>query len=202
MDNQGLLSRKVREYTEEMSFLMKRSEKEFLAVYDTLSDAIFRHAYYRLLDRHKARDIMQEAFTRVWNALQEGKKIENLKAFLYTVTNHLIVDDVRKKHPTAFSDMHKESEDEEGSAYDPPSSAHIELFMNTEAKRTLEESLRTLDGPYRAIVVMRFVDDMSPKEIAEATGERENTVSVRLHRAIRKMREETEGKGDNNHQTH
>lgn len=182
-----------------MDFFTKKSEKTFLTAYEDLSDAIFRHAYYRLLDRPKARDIMQEAFTRVWNVLQEGKKIDNLKAFLYTVTNHLIIDDVRKKHPTAFSDMQRR-EDEEGNGFDPPSNAHIELFMNTEAKHTLEESLQVLEEPYRAIVVMRFVDDMSPKEIAEATGERENTISVRLHRALHKMRDAAEEKGDNKNQ--
>lgn len=176
-----------------MGLFTKNPEQAFLAAYEELSDAIFRHAYYRLLDRHKARDLMQEAFTRVWNAIQEGKKIENPKAFLYTVINHLIVDDVRKKRTVAFSDMRRE-DDEKDDPFDPPSNAHIELFMNTEAKRTLEESLQALDGPYRSIIVMRFVDDMSPKEIAAATGERENTVSVRLHRAIRKMREATEEK--------
>lgn len=176
--------------------ITKNPEQAFLTAYEELSDALFRHAYYRLLDRHKARDLMQEAFMRVWNTIKEGKKIDNLKAFLYTVTNHLIVDDVRKKRTVAFSDMRRE-DDENNDSFNPPSNAHIELFMNTEAKHALEESLRALEDPYRTIIIMRFVDDMSPKEIAEATGERENTVSVRLHRAIRKIREAAEEKTNN-----
>ncbi len=172
-----------------MSVFGNRKEKLLLKAYDEFSDAIFRHAYYRTFDRHKARDIMQEAFTRTWQSLQENKKIENIRAFLYTVTNHLIIDDVRKKRPTAFSDMR--NEDEENN-FDPASTAHIELFMNTEAKHLLEASLQALDEHHRQIIIMRFVDDMTPQEIAHVTGERENTVSVRLHRAIRKMREITD----------
>ncbi len=197
MDNWGVAGRNGSELYRGMGLFAKRSEKAFLTAYEDFSDAIFRHAYYRLLDRHKARDIMQEAFTRTWNSLQEGKKIENIRAFLYTVTNHLIVDDVRKKHPTPFADMKRETGEEDDETFDPASTAHIDLFMNAEAKHALEESLRKLDGPYRDIIVMRFVDDMSPKEIAEATGERENTVSVRLHRAILKMRSGTEDEGIN-----
>ena len=50
-------------------------EKEFLAAYDEHSDALFRHCLIRVRDRDTAKDIVQEAFSRTWVYLSEGKKI-------------------------------------------------------------------------------------------------------------------------------
>jgi len=42
---------------------------------------------------------------------------------------------------------------------------------------------------YREVLVMRYIDDMAPKEIAHILGESENAISVRLHRGIKKVKE-------------
>ena len=41
---------------------------------------------------------------------------------------------------------------------------------------------------YRDALIMRYVDDLSVQEIAEITGETENNISVRIHRALDKVR--------------
>jgi RNA polymerase sigma-70 factor (ECF subfamily) len=48
--------------------------------------------------------------------------------------------------------------------------------------------LAELDETYRPIVIMRFIDELSPKEIALVLGLSENVVSVRLNRGIKKLR--------------
>ena len=159
------------------------SEKRFLHAYEELSDALFRHAYYRILDRHKAQDLMQETFVRIWNAITEKHTIENMRAFAYTVLNHLIIDDVRKKKPVSFSPL--DTDDEKG--FDPPSNDHAILETHIEAEHLLGV-LGELDPECRDLITMRFVDDLSIKEIAALTNERENTVSVRIHRALEKIR--------------
>jgi RNA polymerase sigma factor (sigma-70 family) len=55
----------------------------------------------------------------------------------------------------------------------------------------MDEALRAvgaLDDPSREALLMRYVEGLSPKEIAELTGESANAVSVRLNRAIKKVR--------------
>jgi RNA polymerase sigma-70 factor (ECF subfamily) len=54
--------------------------------------------------------------------------------------------------------------------------------------RAMLPKLDRLDEKYRQVVIMRYIDELSPKEIAEVLGDEENTVSVRLHRAIQKLR--------------
>ncbi len=63
-----------------------------------------------------------------------------------------------------------------------------------EGKRAMD-MLAQLSDTYREVLIMRYVDGLSPKEIAEALDESENTVSVRLHRALKKLKDLLENDG-------
>jgi RNA polymerase sigma-70 factor (ECF subfamily) len=58
----------------------------------------------------------------------------------------------------------------------------------------IREMLGELPDHHREVVVMRFIDGFTPSEIAEVTGERENTVSVRIHRALLKLKKAYEAR--------
>ena len=49
--------------------------------------------------------------------------------------------------------------------------------------------LAALDEAYRVVISMRFIDGLSPKEIAHTLGLSENVVSVRIHRGIARLKE-------------
>src|SRR3989344_6415935 len=72
-------------------------ETQFLEAYDKYADAIFRYCYYRVFDRDKANDYVQEAYCRTWKYLMQGNQIENIRAFLYRTANNIIIDESRKK---------------------------------------------------------------------------------------------------------
>ena len=153
---------------------------DFLHAYDELSDPLFRHCYFRVYDREKAKDLVQDTFMRAWNYIREGKEVNNLKAFLYTVANNLIIDAARKKKEFSLELLQEQGFQ--------PSDEHQEHALRAvEAKYSLR-LLSCLDDRTRKLVVMRYIDDLSPKEIGEILDETENVISVRLHRAIRKIR--------------
>src|SRR5437763_398183 len=83
-------------------------EAEFLAAFDEHSDALFRHCFVRVRDREAAKDIVQETFTKTWDYLAKGKKVDHLRAFLYRVANNLIVDASRRKRSTSLDHMMEE----------------------------------------------------------------------------------------------
>jgi RNA polymerase sigma factor (sigma-70 family) len=58
-----------------------------------------------------------------------------------------------------------------------------------ELQRRVLELVQTLDDPYRAAVVLRFVEERTPAEIAELTGVPVKTVYTRLERALARIRE-------------
>src|SRR3989338_11119 len=157
------------------------SEDEFIAYYDEFADSLFRHCYFRVSDRERARDLVQETLTRAWAYLADGNRIEHIRAFLYRVADNLIVDEARKKRPLSLDQLRDEGfdpgEDRRAALTDRLDAAHLLRFLDA------------LDFKHRELIVMRYVDGLGPKEIAEITGESENVVSVRLHRAVATLKE-------------
>jgi RNA polymerase sigma-70 factor (ECF subfamily) len=160
--------------------MAKINEQSFLEAYDAYADAIFRHCYFRVYDREQARDLVQETFIRTWEYLAKGEEVENIRAFLYRVANNLVIDHARKKKSVSL-DMLEEQ------GFNPSVNPQERLERTLDAQFVLQV-LQELDAEYRQVVIMRYIDDLGPKDIAVALGESENVVSVRLHRALAKLR--------------
>lgn len=160
---------------------IKKREEEFLAAHNEHADALFRHCLLRVRDREIARDIVQEAFSRTWLYMSEGKEIDYIRAFLYRVANNLIVDGSRRKKSASLDAMM----DEDG--YEPQDES-IRAPIDTPALRQALNLLKELDESYRTVITMRFMDELSPKEIAKALGVTENVVSVRIHRGLERLK--------------
>jgi RNA polymerase sigma-70 factor (ECF subfamily) len=58
-----------------------------------------------------------------------------------------------------------------------------QLAENARLGRRLRKALRTLPGPYRAVVFLREMEGLSTREVAKVMGTSEDNVKTRLHRA-------------------
>ena len=155
-------------------------EELFLAAYEEYADALLRHVMLRVRDRELAKDIVQEAYSKTWVYMSEGKEIEYLRAFLYRVANNLVIDWARKKKASSLDSLMEDDGFE-------PADENIKNFEDVPAAREALKLLGELDVMYRTAITMRYLDEMSPREIAEALGVSENVVSVRIHRGIEKL---------------
>ena len=156
-------------------------ERDFLAAYEAHSDALFRHCFVRIRDREIAKDIVQEAYARTWDYLAKGKEIEHIRAFLYRVANNLIVDGARRKKSSSLDKM---VEDDGFEIADDS----VRDFGEVPDARMAMKLLGSIEEIYRTAITMRFVDGLSPKEIAAALRVSENVVSVRIHRGIERLK--------------
>lgn len=161
--------------------LMEDLQKKFLEAYNNHADAIFRFCFFKLNDRELAKDFMQETFTKVWvTSLKQEAQIINFKALSYKIAGNLIIDEYRRRGRretvSSLDVLHEEG-------FEPS-------FDNTESVHNIidgEEAVKLISKirePYGESVFMRYVQDLSLTEISEATGETENTISVRIHRGI------------------
>ena len=156
-------------------------EKDFSQAYDKYADAIYRHCYFRVYNKDLAEDLTQETFIKTWKYITEGKEIENLKAFLYRVAVNLIIDNSRKKTALVLDDI-KEKE---------VSIRHYSMESNLIDSLEIKEIVKTLDDldeKYRQVIVMRYINQLSPPEIAQVLEISTNAVSVKLNYAIKKLR--------------
>lgn len=155
---------------------MDSSLNWFETLYDTYADQIWRHLYFRLGDRERAQELMQEVFMRVWNYIQEGKTITHEKAFLYTAARNLFINEIRaKKDVVSLDDNLDESVFVE---------QHIPSPQKEAEARELMEHLNQLKEPYREVLIMRYIDGLQVRDIAEFLGEQETAISMRIKRGI------------------
>ena len=171
--------------------MASQKEKLFLEAFDAHADPLFRHACFRLSDRERARDLVQDTFLKSWDYLAGGGEIQNIKSFLYRILHNLVIDEYRKKSSGSLDEL---LEDE---AVAPAIEALMSEGSASETEerideRVLVEKIRSfipqLPDDYRTVVTLRFIDDLSIGEIAKTIGASENVVSVRIHRGIIKLR--------------
>lgn len=160
----------------------EEAKEYFLQSYDTYSDAIFRFCLMKVSDRERAQDITQDVFMRFWQALREGTVLRNDRALLYTIARNLIIDWYRKKKESSLDAMTEEGFEARGTDEVPI----LQNAMNEEVLRVIH----TLDESSREALLLRFVEGFSPAEIAALHGETPNAVSVRINRALKRVREQ------------
>lgn len=165
---------------------MAGTEEEFLEVFNEHSDALFRHAQFRLSDRERALDLTQDTFMRAWDFVRGGGDVRAPKAFLFRIMNNLIIDEYRRSKADSLDEKL-----EANPAFEAQFAEDDQLESELDQELLIEKvrgAIDTLAEEYRTAVTLRYVDGFSPKEIARMLGSTENVVSVRIHRAIQKLK--------------
>lgn len=163
-------------------------EARFLKAFDDFNDALFRHAYLRVSNREKAVDLVHDTFTKVWSYLKNGYEIENFRPFLYKVLNNLIIDEYRRRKEASLDAMLELEGVDEGS-FDELSESTAEALAATIDGRKAFELLEEMPDQYKEVIILRFVDQLGPREISALIEETENVVSVRIHRGLKMLRQ-------------
>jgi RNA polymerase sigma-70 factor (ECF subfamily) len=163
---------------------MQRHEilaKTFEEAYTELLEPIFRYFFFRLNDRDRAKELAQETFMRAWLYAKSGKEIKMMKPFLYTTANNLFKNELRGRHRTMSLNLLMEEGgfDRASDDVSPEDSAEARLLM---------DKVDALPASYREVLMLRYVDGLSLREIGSALGKSEGAAGVQVHRALQKLK--------------
>lgn len=169
--------------------MRKMSQEEaFLEAFESHADALFRHCYFRISDRERARELVQDVFTKVWEYLVSGKNIDTFRPFLYRTLNNLIIDEYRKKKSISLESLFDDGVVDEG-AFSELSTDEDTRKLRTFDVEQLRRVVEELSIGERQVVTLRFFDGFTPREISKLLNVSANAVSVRINRAVKKLRE-------------
>jgi RNA polymerase sigma-70 factor (ECF subfamily) len=157
----------------------------FENVYNDQADAIFRFCLTRVSSANSAIDITQETFLRFWEAVRHNQRIENARAFLFTVARRLIIDWYRKKKSVSLDSLIEARDGQ------PPTALQQSGKRRTERKieaRQLFEKLGELAPTYHRILHLRFIQDRSVRDIASLLHITANAASLRISRGLKSLR--------------
>lgn len=156
-------------------------QKETLTVaHNDYNRELNLHSFFKTHDRALSEDLVQDTFIKTWGYLVRGGKIDVMKAFLYHILNNLIVDEYRK-HKTISLDALTEK------GFEPSAGNHGRIFNFLDGKAALL-LIQNLPEVYKKIMRMRYIQNLSLKEISLITGQSKNTIAVQAHRGLEKLK--------------
>ncbi len=165
-------------------------------------------SYDELVTRHRGRiyamirnmihneadawDLSQEVFIKAWNALPRFEAKARFSTWLYRIAHNVVYDWTRKRKIESvgeFNDGIFEREQIASASATTPSGGESPdaTMVQSELRSKIEAALAKLTEDHRAVVVLKDVQGLSYKEIAEVTSCSLGTVMSRLYYARQKL---------------
>jgi RNA polymerase sigma-70 factor (ECF subfamily) len=144
------------------------------------SRGLVRYANLKVNNTALSDDLVQTTFMKTWLYLQNTGKIDLMRAFLYHALNGLIIDEYRKKKALSL-DLLAENGLE-------LAAINSENIYNIIDGKIVAALIHQLPEKYRAVITMRFLEELSLKEMSAATNQSQNAVSVQIHRGLVRLK--------------
>jgi RNA polymerase sigma-70 factor, ECF subfamily len=165
----------------------------FRALVDRHQRRAFTIAVGLVRDENDAREIVQEAFLRVYKGLATFQGGSSFFTWLYRIVTNLAIDVMRK--PGRQSNELDESRDGSSEADEsmfpllarPDGADPLDVVHRTQVQDRIQAALDALPPYHRGVILMREVEGMSYDEMAEAMGVSKGTIMSRLFHARQKL---------------
>ena len=165
----------------------KRDPVAFEQLYRKYVAQIYSLSLYETRDPHAAEDITEVVFLKALSGLhrfrEQGEGTDStFRVWLYAIARNVIANERRRgwRHPEDPLELALDLR----AADDPAATAEMHL----EAERALE-AVMALPADRRQALVLRFVNELSAREIGQIMGKSEGAVRVLIHRALLAVRQ-------------
>ena len=162
----------------------KQDAGAFAELYDRYIGEIYRFIFFKVSHREEAQDLTSEVFLKTWNYLANhphDKEIKSFRGLIYRIARNSIVDFYRARshqHECALDEVIELGKDD--ARY-----AHIESQGDV---RRIFDALKGMKREYQDIILLKYVEEMSVREIAESLDKSQTAVRVTLHRATKVLK--------------
>jgi len=153
----------------------------FGEIYDTHVDSVYRYLLYRVREPSDAEDLTSEVFTRAFANIHRYRwQGKSFLAWLYTIARNAVTDRRRRDRPTV------ELDNAYGLAAEGPT-AHDRAVLGEEVD-ALRGAVKYLTGEQQEVLVLRFIENMSSREVATILGKNEGAIRALQFRALGRLR--------------
>jgi len=161
----------------------KGGSEDFGLLYDHYVPQIYRFVLLKVSHKHEAEDLTHEIFLSAWKNI-DSYKYRGLpfSSWLYQIARNRVIDYYRTKKEQLSIENVNENE--------------FRIVDNTEqnldqqvALNKIRQALPQLKEDQQQIIILRFIEDLSPAEISEIMDKSEGAIRLIQHRAIKKLKE-------------
>jgi RNA polymerase sigma-70 factor, ECF subfamily len=159
--------------------------RAFAALYDRYLDNVYRYAWYRLRSDAEAEDVTADVFHRALVAMPTYEPRRPYLAFLYGIARHVVADRLRAARPQASF--------EDATLHPSDAPSPDDIAGRLEDARRVRSAIAKLTPLQQEVVVLRYLEERSTKEVAVFTGKPESTIRGIQMRALAALRDLMEG---------
>ncbi len=137
-----------------------------------------------IIDQEDIKDLTQEIFTKIYYCLPQYNVKYDFKNWLYKITINYILDFIRSKN--SKYKLKILSSDEEYEFVE-----REDFYEKEEVKEKINklyECINKLKPKYKEVIILKYIEGLSIKQIAEILDVKCNNVKIRLHRAIKNIK--------------
>lgn len=168
----------------------KGDQNAFAEIVELFKDKVFQLCYRMVGNAHDAEDIAQEAFIRAYVNINSYDTNRKFSTWLYRIATNLSIDRLRKRKPDYFLDA--EIEGTEGlTMYSQIPSDELqpdEMVESLEFQEWIQQEINGLPVMYRSVIVLKYIEELSLKEIGDILDLPIGTVKTRIHRGREALR--------------
>lgn len=168
---------------QELITRVKANKEVFLEIYDSHFRRIYNYVFYRMYNQIDTEDVTAQVFL---SALENIDRYEHrnipIIVWLYKIASNAVMDFYRKKGQTV------EWKETTSDLKDNESSPEI-VYIKKSEKEQLRQHLQQLPAMQQQAVVLRYLHNLSYKEISEIMDKTEGAIKQLLHRGLNNLRE-------------
>lgn len=159
-------------------------QEAFGYLYTTYLTPIYRFIYYRVKNEQEAEDLTQTVFLKAWNAVGSYEhQGHQFTAWLYTIAKNTVTDYWKKKKDILID------EPEITLGHIPSDSDPMDDIQKQQLSEAVRTLLKKLSEDQQMIITLKFIDELSNKEIAAITGKNEDAIRALQYRALKALSE-------------
>lgn len=154
-------------------------EHIYSKVFRDYSETLYNYLYYKSGNASLAKDLTQEAFTRLWQKCA-SVLLSGAKNYVFRIANNLMINEYNhQKVVLQYQNKKHKDQDHQSPAF---------LLEEQELKKRLEKAIADLPEPQRVVFLLSRIDKKTYKEIALIIGISKQAVEKRIYKALDTLR--------------
>jgi RNA polymerase sigma-70 factor (ECF subfamily) len=163
-------------------------EDTFQRIYEKYHHELFQFLFYMVKNREQAEDLVQEVYIRVLKAYDKFEGRSSEKTWLFSIARHVAIDWFRKQKTIRMRILGKFDWDKHEIKDDQ--ALPDEISLQNEQIQWMYRSLDACSVDQRSVLILRFLQELSITETAEALGWTTSKVKTTQHRAIKQLKKQ------------